>query len=61
MDLGAGAAVGADLSATPDMGADMSAEPAPDMGAEIPRADDDMGASDAAAGGTAELGRGKRA
>ena len=60
MDLGAGAAVGADLGATPDMGADMAAAPAPDMGAEIPRADD-MGASDAAVGGTAELGRGKRA
>jgi cob(I)alamin adenosyltransferase len=55
MDLGSGAAVGADLGATPDMGA----EPAPDMGTEIPRADD-MGASDAAVGGTAELGRGKR-
>jgi hypothetical protein len=59
MDLGGGAAVGADLGAAPDMGADMGAEPAPDMGTEIPRADD-MGASDAAAGGTAELGRGKR-
>jgi hypothetical protein len=54
MDLGAGAPVGADLGAAPDMGA----APAPDMGAdigtEIPRADD-MGASDAAVGGTAEL------
>jgi hypothetical protein len=57
VDIGAGAAPGADLGAAPDMGA----EP---MGTEIPRANDiDSGTdtSDAAAGGTAELGRGKRA
>jgi hypothetical protein len=60
-DIGAGAAAGADLSAAPDMGADMGAEtPAADAGTEIPRADD-MATSDAATGGTAELGRGKRA
>lgn len=59
-DIGAGAAPGADLGAAPDMGADMGAE-TPDT-TEIPRANDsEFDTSDAAAGGTAELGRGKRA
>ena len=56
-DIGAGAAPGADLGAATDAGADMMGA---DPGVEIPRADD-MATSDAAAGGTAELGRGKRA
>jgi hypothetical protein len=58
---------GADTGlAAPDMGADAGAEvgaevpPAADAGVEIPRADD-AATSDAAVGGTAELGRGKRA
>jgi hypothetical protein len=55
-DLGAGAAPGADLGAAPDMGAET-----PDA-TEIPRANDsEFDTSDAAVGGTAELGRGKRA
>lgn len=63
-DIGAGAAPGADLGA--NAGADMMGAETPvpdagtDSGVEIPRADD-MATSDAAAGGTAELGRGKRA
>jgi hypothetical protein len=63
MDMGAGAEAGADLSIPPaDAGVDVGADvpPADDTGIEIPRADD-MATSDAAAGGTAELGRGKRA
>jgi len=53
VEVGAGAPVGADLGAAPEAGA------AP----VIPRADDEeeMATSDAATGGSAELGRGKRA
>lgn len=51
-DIGAGAPVGADLSAGGDMG---------DTAPSIPRANDsNFDTSDAAVGGTAELGRGKR-
>lgn len=54
------------LAPAPEVGAEAGAEvpPAPEAetGVEIPRADDEMAAtSDAAAGGAAELGRGKRA
>ena len=59
-ELGAGAAPGADLGAEP-AAPEIGAEPAaPEAGAEIPRAND-MATSDAAAGGSAELGRGMRA
>jgi hypothetical protein len=54
MDTGAGTS-----GMTPD---DMSAMPGDDMGAEMPamEPESDLDAADAAAGGTAELGRGKR-
>ena len=61
MNPAAGATAGADLGAGADIGADLGAGVEP---TEIPRANDiDSGTdtSDAAAGGTAELGRGKRA
>jgi hypothetical protein len=60
MDTGA---AGADAGMTPD---DMSAMPGDDLGADVdagvpaPEPESDLDAADAAAGGTAELGRGKR-
>jgi len=48
---------GADMSATPDMGA------SPESGAVMPPrdgGDEDLATADSAAGGAAELGRGKR-
>lgn len=54
MDTG----MGDDLSIAPEAGTDVPS--APEATTDIPRADD-MSTSDAAVGGTAELGRGKRA
>jgi len=56
MDTGA---AGADAGMTPDA---MAAMPGDDMGSDMPamEPESDLDAADAAAGGTAELGRGKR-
>ena len=52
------------LMPTADMSAGVPAAPTPDLNistaSEIPRADDEIATSDAAAGGTQELGRAKR-
>jgi hypothetical protein len=62
MPMTPGADTGLTAPVAPEAGAEVGAEvpPAADAGVEIPRADD-MATSDAAAGGTEELGRGKRA
>lgn len=56
-------ATGAEVGTGAPIGADLGAAPEADAGPVIPRADDeeDMATSDAATGGSAELGRGKRA
>ena len=62
MTPGADTGLTAPVAPAPEAGAEVGADvpPAPEAATEIPRADD-MATSDAAVGGTAELGRGKRA